>query len=125
MVSDLFGNAIDPGCGRTAFEIGDTEPLRIATFRVLVAWHERDWQPGAEKWQSDTRKWRPVLIDAIRHEWERIVGKDQAVFPWHDDFVMLGFVAIRKMSVTQKRDMCKYLEMQIPAVWSSDKERAE
>lgn len=123
MVSDLFGETSDPGCCRAAFAIGDTEPLRIATFRVLVAWHERDLQPGAEKWQSDTRKWRPILIDAIRHQWEVIVGKDQAVFPWHDDFVMLGFVAVRKMSVPQKREMCRFCGISIPAVWNGNKER--
>jgi hypothetical protein len=122
VANDLFGDGIDPGHGKAAFAIGDTEPLRIATFRVLMAWHERGWQPGAEKWQSDTRKWRPMLIDAIRNEWEKLAGSDKSVFPWHDDFVMLGFVALRKLPVPEKRRMCAYVGEKVIDAWRGDKE---
>jgi hypothetical protein len=115
----------DPCSGNEKFKNADPQPLRRAMFRVLVEWENSGKRPGAECWQSDTRHKRPELVDAIRREWYREIGTDDLIFPWHDDFVMLGFVAIRKMSVTQKRDMCKYLEVQIPAAWSGDKERAE
>ena len=122
MTSLLFSDAFDPGHGKACFDIADTSPLRVATFLVLRTWQENGWQPGAEKWQSDTRYWRPMLIDAIRKEWQQILGGDQAVFPWHDDFVMLAWVATRKMNLQQKREMCEFYGADIPDEWKAGKE---
>lgn len=103
--------------GREKFLIADPDRLFAAVWAVLARYQENDLEPGAEHWQADTRYMRPRLVEDIRQEWLRIVGRAE-LFPWHDDFVVHVWVSSRKCSKAAKVDICQALGIQIPSKWS-------
>jgi hypothetical protein len=61
--------------------------------------------PGAGKWESHTRKYRPQLCEYIAKEWSNIVKREVSDFPFHDDFVVLVWVDYRKEKEKDKQDI--------------------
>ncbi len=96
-----------------------TQPLRRAMFRVLVEWENTGKRPGAECWQSDTRHKRPELVDAIRREWYREIGKEDLIFPWHDDYVLSCWVDLQNLERSEKQQMCDWLNIEVPEAWKA------
>lgn len=60
-------------------------------------------KPGSAKWEIDSRKYRPMLIDRIREEWAVLAEKCDYEFPFHDDAVVRVWIAFRKSTEGGKR----------------------
>lgn len=100
----------------TKFDFGSVEPLYDSIFRVLHRYQSENMEPGAEHWQADTRHMRPKLVNDIREEWQVAINQ-YALFPWHDDYVVSCWVAMRKATNSQKRELCKWYDLPIPHQW--------
>lgn len=59
-------------------------------------------KPGAEKWHSDTRYFRPQMCDRVTARWCEIAGLEEYEFPFHPDFVASTWVMFRKESEGSK-----------------------
>ena len=99
------------------FDLTDPDNLFQAVFRVLVRYQADGLQPGAEHWQSDTRWKRPQLVADIRKAWLDVMGAD-VLFPWHDDYVLYCWVAVRKLGNAEKRLLCEWFNVETPAKWA-------
>ena len=122
MIQKKLAGVGDPGHGLSKFALADAAKLRHAMFNVLHHYESEGLEPGAEKWQSDTRKSRPILVEDIRREWCRWLGHDEPFFPWHDDFILFSWVSMRKMNNAAKRQMCEFYGLKIPQEWSIEKQ---
>lgn len=88
--------------------------LLLHAVAIQMARYEQERkQPGAEKWQSDTRRYRPTLVSDIMDEWARLAGTDE-VFPWHDDYVLEVWVSFRKMVKPLKVQWFEYYGIPVP-----------
>lgn len=114
-MKDLFAK---PDVGQDKFDLSNPEPLFEAMFRTLVLYQETGKQPGAEHWQADTRFKRPELISDIRAEWLIAVGQD-ALMPWHDDYLIYCWVSLRKLNKPQKVALCEWYGIEVPRKWTS------
>jgi|WetSurMetagenome_2_1015567.scaffolds.fasta_scaffold38137_2 hypothetical protein len=90
----------------------DPDILLNAVAVVQAKFEAENRKPGAEKWQADTRKYRPLLVAEIVAEWERISGCDE-VFPWHEDYVLDVWVSFRKMKDQQKQLMWEHFGVSV------------
>lgn len=113
-MSEMFPR---PKASEDKFERADPENLFEAVFLTLWSYEKQGKKPGAECWQADTRWKRPALIGDIRDAWLTIVGGDY-LFPWHDDFVVDCFVALRKCTNPVKAELCKYFNREVPGRWA-------
>ena len=98
-------------------DFADPQILREAVFAVLADYVKKGKKPGADYWQSDTRWKRPELCDDIRQAWMEVLGSDDALFPWHEDFVISEWVRSRKMNAQDKVDLCIELHIDVPNQW--------
>lgn len=115
----------DPNHAAPTFELANTDNLRHAVFHVLYRYQVDGKEPGAEYWQSDTRGSRPILIEDVRQEWCRWLGREEPFLPWHDDYVMLSWVALRKIDVWKKRELCNFYGLAIPEKWQVKPEKRD
>lgn len=97
------------------------EDLFRAVFVVLARYQREGLEPGAEKWQSDTRRYRPELVGDVLVEWSTAYG-DDTLFPWHEDFVASMWVAARKLSTREKCELCETYAIEIPKEWKQREE---
>ena len=102
---------------RSALDKADPELLWRSVAGVMASYYTHHLQPGAEKWQSDTRIWRPKLIGDITAEWSHHTGTD-VVFPWHDDYVLEVWVKFRKLTKDLKRDHWQHFHIVLPPQWT-------
>lgn len=86
---------------------------------VMARYYTNKLQPGAEKWQSDTRAWRPKLVAEIAAEWSRHARTD-VMFPWHDDYVMDVWVKFRKLTDPVKQAHWEHFCIELPPQWKTD-----
>jgi len=98
-------------------DFADPQILRDAVFAVLADYVKKGKKPGADYWQSDTRWKRRELCDDVRQAWMEVLGSDDEVFPWHDDFVISEWVRSRKMNTPDKVELCMDLGINIPDQW--------
>lgn len=89
--------------------------LLLESVAIVNARMEANRQfPGAERWQGDSRKYRPRLIAWICEEWERLAKCDE-VFPWHDDYVIEVFVSFRKLPKEKKDEWFEHFDISASA----------
>lgn len=105
-----------PSISDDKFERSDPDNLFKAIFFVLVRYQRDGKEPGAERWQADTRWHRPQLVNDIRDEWIRIIGEEQ-ILPWHDDYILDCFVSLRKAEKSKKVATCEFYGIDVPAEW--------
>lgn len=91
----------------------DPDILLRSVALVYADWEVRDLQPGAEKWQNDTRVWRPILLEEIRNWWMKLSHVDE-VFPWSDDYTIEVWVSFRKQKIGEKVFWLNYYNIPIP-----------
>jgi hypothetical protein len=92
---------------------GDPYLLLQAVATVNADFERNGKKPGSEKWQSDTRKYRQQMVDAVIDEWSRLAATDE-VFPWHDDYVAEVWVAFRKTTTMKKNTIWTYFDIESP-----------
>lgn len=66
---------------------------------------ELDKEPGAERWITNCRKYRPLLFDAVISRWCSISKLKDECFPYSDDCVIRLWTCYRKMTTDRKRDL--------------------
>jgi len=94
-------------------EKADPYLLLQAVATVNAAFERVGHKPGSEKWQSDTRKYRQLMIDAVIEQWVALSGTDE-VFPWHDDYVAEVWVAFRKTGTMKKNTIWEHFGIDSP-----------
>lgn len=99
-----------------ALDKADPELLWRSVAVVMSRYYRQGLQPGAEKWQSDTRSWRPRLLNDIFTEWTCHSLTD-VCFPWYDDYVLEVWVRFRKLSKQMKREHWEHFGIELPAAW--------
>jgi hypothetical protein len=79
------------------------KPLALA---VAAASEELDAndKSGAEKWTSNTRKYRPLMFEAVIRRWSELTGYPDDQFPFNDDFVAERYLYWRKLN-KENRDI--------------------
>jgi hypothetical protein len=87
--------------------------LLHAVASVNAAFERGGKKPGSEKWQSDTRTYRRMMIDAVIDKWAMLAATDE-VFPWHDDYVAEVWVAFRKTTTMKKNAIWDYFDIESP-----------
>lgn len=100
-----------------AMSKADPEILLHAISIVMSRYYSENMEPGAERWQSDTRRYRKDLIEDIFMQWSSLAGTDE-IFPWHDDFVAEMWVKFRKQDRCLKRKSWDYFGVRLPASFS-------
>lgn len=101
-----------------ALDKADPDLLLQAVAIVQARYHAHGKQPGAECWQSDTRRYRPQMIADVFIEWSTLTGTDQ-LFPWHDDFVAEVWVKFRKTSTGKRVEFWNYWSIDVPPRFES------
>lgn len=84
----------------------DASHLDIAIARVAVAMRSEGEKPGAEKWTADSRIYRARMVARVFEEWQSVTGED-AIFPYHDDYVCERWLAWRKAPTAVKVEFCR------------------
>ena len=97
--------------------------LLHAVAAVNAAFERAGQKPGSEKWQSDTRKYRQWMIDAVIEQWVGLSDTDE-VFPWHDDYVAEVWVAFRKTTTMKKNAIWEHFGIESPKPVSREAEQA-
>lgn len=97
------------------------QALCVAVAKVNRKFAENNDEPGAERWVSDSRKYTPMLVNAVIEQWRADTG-GMVVFPWHDDFVVRCWVAFRKMPSEQKAAYCLTHNIHFTSKQREDKE---
>lgn len=107
------------GIGDDKFDLCDSDILYAAVFVTLHHYETSGLEPGAERWQADTRWFRPQLVGDIRSTWLELLGRNSPpLFPFHDDYVVDCFVSLRKVNEEKKRACCAFFGLPIPLGWS-------
>jgi hypothetical protein len=91
----------------------DPELLWLSVAIVIAEYYRQRLEPGSEKWQNDTRIWRPKLVSDIFSEWSNH-SKAHDLFPWHDDYVLQVWTAFRKLNREEKIKHWNYFDISIP-----------
>ena len=91
----------------------DVSLLLAAVAHTNAKYDEDGLEPGAEKWQADTRKYRAMMISDVMEYWA-ILARTDELFPWHDDYVAEIWVTFRKLLVRQKVEIWALCGVEIP-----------
>lgn len=105
-----------PKLSEDKFDRANPENLFNAIFIVLARYQREGKEPGAERWQADTRWYRPKLVNDIRDEWVSLIGSDH-ILPWHEDYIIDCFVSLRKAQKHIKVAVCEFYGLDVPADW--------
>lgn len=97
----------------SALDKADPELLFHAVAIVQARYHDNGDRPGAECWQSDTRRYRTRMVNDVLIEWSTLAQTD-VLFPWHDDFVAEIWVKFRKMNRAAKEQAWKSFGVPLP-----------
>ena len=101
----------------------DPDVLLRAVVTVFDEYQRDGLKPGAEKWIGDTRRFRPRMIAEVQDCWHELTG-EEAIFPWHDDYVTQVWTAFRKTGQSEEVRLRKELGIGITKDLLTDMELA-
>ena len=100
-------------------ERSDPISLVEAIARVQHQYTCDGMEPGAEHWQSDTRRQRAKMIEDVYQAWLVVLPEQLRrkayIMPWHDDYVTDMWVAFRKKDKSERRQMWELLGLPWPS----------
>lgn len=99
----------------------DSNHLVHAVIVVFERYRAEGKKPGAEKWATDTERYRADMVLDVLVQWATYVGTD-SYFPFQPSYVARAWVLWRKTSKAMKARLCDFYGVEFSSSHEEDLE---